>query len=244
VKVIGLLMLSSKEYVAVMQLHKHVDEERLREVINEFVGKIYQKPPVRSSVKRVLRMKEVYSIDVLEIDYPYVLMKVSCQHGTYIRKLVHDIGDVLGVGAHMRELRRIRTGPFKEDETLVTLHKLSEAVYAYRELKDDSLLKKLILPIEYAVSHLPKVAILDGAVGALTHGADLAVPGIAMIHEGIRKGDVVAILTLKGELVAIGQALMHTEQVVEESKGMAVKVKRVIMPRDIYPKHWRKRIKE
>ena len=234
-------MLSNKEYVAIMQLHRRVDEKRLKEVVNEFVGRIYQKPPVRSSVKRVLRIKEIYSIEILEIDYPYVLMRISCQHGTYIRKLIHDIGDVLGVGAHMRELRRIKTGPFKEDETLITLHHLSEAIYVYKELKDDSLLKKVILPIEYAVSHLPKVAVLDGAVGALTYGADLAIPGIAMLHEGIRKGDIVAIFTLKGELVAIGQALMHSEQIVEEGRGIAIKVKRVVMPRDVYPRQWRKR---
>ncbi len=240
-KVIGLLMLSNKEYVAIMQLHKPVEEKKLREVVSEFIGRIYQKPPVRSSVKRVLRIKEIYNIEILEIDYPYVLMKISCQHGTYVRKLIHDIGDVLGVGAHMRELRRVRTGPFKEDETLITLHQLSEALYVYGELKDDSLLRKAILPIEYAVSHLPKVAVLDGAVEALTHGADLAIPGIAMIHEGIRKGDVVAIFTLKGELVAIGQALMHSEQIIEASKGIAVKVKRVIMPRGIYPRHWKKK---
>ncbi|MCD6278731.1 MAG: RNA-guided pseudouridylation complex pseudouridine synthase subunit Cbf5, partial [Desulfurococcales archaeon] len=108
-KVIGVLMLSDKEYVAVMQLHKLVDEGKLREVTNEFVGRIYQKPPVRSSVKRVLRIKEVYSIEILEIEYPYVLMRISCQHGTYVRKLIHDIGEVLGVGAHMRELRRVKT---------------------------------------------------------------------------------------------------------------------------------------
>ncbi len=232
-------MLSNKEYVAIMQLHKSADERKLRKVVSEFVGRIYQKPPVRSSVKRVLRIKEVYSIEILEIEYPYVLMWISCQHGTYVRKLIHDIGDVLGVGAHMRELRRVKTGPFKEDKTLVTLHQLSEALYVYRELKDDSLLRKIILPIEYAVSHLPKVAVLDGAVEALTHGADLAVPGVSMIHEGIRKGDTVAIFTLKGELVAIGQALMHSEQVIEASRGIAIKVKRVIMPRGVYPKRWR-----
>ena len=234
-------MLSNKEYVAVMQLHKLVDEGKLREVTNEFVGRIYQKPPVRSSVKRVLRIKEVYSIEILEIEYPYVLMRISCQHGTYVRKLIHDIGEVLGVGAHMRELRRVKTGPFKEDETLTTLHQLSEALYMYRELNDDALLRKAILPIEYAVSHLPKVAVLDGAVGALTHGADLAVPGISMFHEGIRKGDTVAVFTLKGELVAIGQAMMHSEQIIEASRGIAVKIKRVIMSRGTYPKYWKSR---
>ena len=234
-------MLSSKEYIAVMQLHKEVPERKLREVVNEFVGRIYQRPPVRSSVKRSLRVKTVYSIEILEFSYPYVLMRVHCEHGTYVRKLIHDIGEVLGVGAHMRELRRIRTGPFKEDETLKTMHELSEALYLYKELGDESKLRSLILPMEYGVSHLPKVVVLDGAVGAITHGADLAVPGIAMLHEGIKRGDTVAVLTLKGELVAIGQALRSTEEIVQMSKGIVVKTKRVLMPRNVYPKIWKRK---
>lgn len=238
-KIIGYLMLSTKEYVAVMQLHKEVDQEKLLEVIRMFEGKIYQKPPVRSSVKRALRVKTVYEIEILEIKHPFILMRVKCEHGTYIRKLIHDMGDILGVGAHMRELRRIRTGPFKEDETLTTLHELSEALYLYKELNDDTELRKRILPSEYGISHLPKVMIVDGAVASITHGADLAVPGIALIHEGIRKGDNVAILTLKGELVAMGIAQMHTEEIIQRTKGIAVKTKRVIMPRGVYPRRWK-----
>ncbi|MEM0473707.1 MAG: RNA-guided pseudouridylation complex pseudouridine synthase subunit Cbf5, partial [Zestosphaera sp.] len=113
------LMQSSKEYVAVMQLHKEVTAETLKEVVSLFKGKIYQKPPVRSSVKRTLRVREVLDIEVLEYEYPYVLLRVSCEHGTYVRKLIHDMGDILGIGAHMRELRRIRAGPFKEDVDLI-----------------------------------------------------------------------------------------------------------------------------
>ncbi len=240
-KIIGYLMLSTKEYVAVMQLHGHVSEERLKEVIKSFIGRIYQKPPVRSSVKRALRIKEIYNIEILEIQYPFVLMRIECEHGTYVRKLIHDIGDILGAGAHMRELRRTRTGPFKEDETLVTMHELSEATYMWKQMNDDKPLSDIILPVEFGVSHLPKVIIMDGAVSAITHGADLAVPGIAMLHEGIRPGDAVGIFTLKGELVATGIARMSTEQIIQSTKGIAVKTKRVIMNKDTYPRLWGRR---
>ncbi|MEM0361660.1 MAG: RNA-guided pseudouridylation complex pseudouridine synthase subunit Cbf5 [Sulfolobales archaeon] len=235
-----MLMLADKEYVAVMQLHREVDIDKLMGTINEFIGEIYQKPPVRASVKRVVRIKKVYDIKVLEFKYPYVLMRISCEHGTYIRKLIHDIGEVLGVGAHMRELRRVRTGPFKEDENLVTMHELSEAVYLYKELNDESMLMKYILPIEYVISHMPKIIISDGAVDALAHGADLAVPGIIKLHEGIEKDDKVAILTLKGELVAIGKALMTSKEIIEAEKGYAVKNVRVIMQVGTYPRKWGK----
>jgi len=241
VKLIGYLMLATKEYVAVMQLHKEVDLSKVREVLEMFKGRIYQKPPVRSSVKRALRVKEVYELELIEYEHPYALIRVLCEHGTYVRKLIHDIGDVLGVGAHMRELRRVRTGPFKEEFNLVRLQELSEYVYLWKERKDEDKLKKAILPAEYMVSHLPKVVAVDGAVSAITYGADLAVPGVALVHEKIRKGDHVAIFTLKGELVAVGIAQMHTEELLQSKKGIFIKTKRVVMSRDVYPPSWKKR---
>ncbi len=231
---------SDKEYIALAQLHARVPREKLEEVIREFVGRIYQRPPVRSSVKRTLRVKEIYGIEVLEYEGVFALMRVSCQHGTYIRKLVHDIGEILGVGAHMRELRRTRTGPFRE-ESSVRMHELSEAVYLYEEHGRGDKLRSMILPHEYIVSHLPKVLVLDGAASAIAYGADLAVPGISVISEGIRRGDLAAIMTLKGELVALGKALMSTEEVLSSDRGVAFKTVRVIMERGVYPKGWKKR---
>jgi len=239
-RLIGVISHSSKEYVALAQLHSTVPREMLEEVVKEFIGRIYQKPPVRSSVKRVLRIKEVYAIDILEYEGTFVLMRVACQHGTYVRKLIHDIGEVLGVGAHMRELRRIRTGPFRE-ETSVRMHELSEAAYLYREGGEEDALRRIILPQEYIVSHLPKVAVFDGAAAAITYGADLAVPGISLVSEGIRRGELVAVFTLKGELVALAEALMSTEEILASSRGIAFRTKRVVLERGVYPKTWKKK---
>ncbi|MGC8974798.1 MAG: RNA-guided pseudouridylation complex pseudouridine synthase subunit Cbf5 [Thermoprotei archaeon] len=239
-KLVKFLMQSSKEYVTVMQLHKNVTADTLRGVVSLFKGKIYQKPPVRSSVKRTLRIREILDIEILEYEYPYVLLRVSCEHGTYVRKLIHDVGDILGVGAHMRELRRIRAGPFKEGVDLVKMHELSEYVYLWRERGDPNPLMRAVKPAEYVVSHLPKVVVNDIAVSAVTHGADLTVPGISIIHEKIRKGDSVAIFSLKGELVAVGIAQMHTEEVLQARKGVFAKTQRVIMSRGTYPPLWKK----
>lgn len=243
-KVIGLVMHTGKEYVCVMQLHHPVAEEELRRVIGMFTGTIYQRPPLRSSVKRTLRVKKVYGIDLLEYNGRYAVLRVSSEAGTYMRKLCHDMGLVLGTGAHMRELRRIRSGPFAEEKGLVKLQELSEALYRWRIEKRDDLLRKYVLPVEYAVSHLPKIIIRDTAVDAIAHGADLAVPGIVRLHEGIRKGDTVAIVTLKGELVAIGRANMDSGEIVSAEKGIAVKVKRVVMKPGTYPRVWGARAKK
>lgn len=240
-KVIGNIVHSSKEYVCVMQLHSEVSENKLRSVLKEFIGKIYQKPPLRSSVKRTIRVKTIYYIELLEYTGRYALMRVGCEAGTYMRKLCHDVGEVLGVGAHMRELRRTRTGPFREDETLVTMQELSEALYRWRHEGKEDLLRKVILPMEYIVGHMYKIVIRDSAVDSIAHGADLAVPGILRLHERIKKGDKVAIFTLKGELVALGKALMDAKEIMEAQKGIAVKTMRVIMSPGVYPKAWRKR---
>ncbi len=240
-KVIGLVVHTPKEYVCVMQLHDRVSESKLLSVIRMFVGEIYQRPPLRSSVKRSLRTKKVYSIEVLEYNGNYVLMRVYCDPGTYMRKLCHDIGLMLGTGAHMRELRRTKSGPFREIHGLVKLQDLSEALYRWKTEGKEDLLRKYIKPVEYAISHLPKMVIRDTAVDAIAHGANLAVPGIARLHKGIRKGDTVALLTLKGELVAIGTAEMSSEEIERARKGIAVRIRRVVMKPGVYPSVWRKR---
>ncbi len=242
-KVIQALHLAGKEYVCIMRLHGDVEEEKVREVCKEFMGPIYQRPPMRSSVKRRVRVRLIHYLDVLEKDGRNVLLRVGCESGTYIRKLCHDIGEVLGCGAHMRELRRTRSGPFTE-ENIVTLHDLKDAYVFWKEEGDEAYIRKALLPVELGVQHLPKFYVRDSAVDAICHGADLAIPGIVKIENDIEERDIVAILTLKGELIALGEAIMRTEDVMKEKRGIAVKTKRVIMKPGTYPKLWKSKNKQ
>lgn len=239
-KVIGNVIHTVKEYVMVIQLHSPVDRNRLREVIDYFVGVIYQRPPLRSSVKRTIRTRRIHYINIIEHNERYVLVRVGCEAGTYMRKLAHDIGLLLGVGAHMRELRRTRTGPFKEDETLVKMQEVSEALYLWKTKGDERYLRKVILPVETAIAHLPKIMIRDTAVDAIAHGAHLAVPGIARLTKDVAPNKAVAILTLKGELVALGTALKNAEEIANMKKGIVVRTRRVYMKPGVYPAVWKK----
>ena len=124
-----------------MYLHKKIEEEKIKEVFKKFTGKIRQKPPIKSSVKRVERTREIYYFDILEIEEQDVLFKVGCEAGTYIRKLIHDIGKKLECGAHMSELRRTKAGPFTEG-TLSTLQDLQDAFYYYKNENKEKYLKK------------------------------------------------------------------------------------------------------
>ena len=114
-KLVQILQGSEKEYVCLMRLHGNVKREKIEEVMKMFEGKIYQRPPLKSAVKKRLRVREVKKIEILEIEGRDVLFKVITEAGTYIRKLCIDIGEVLGCGANMQELRRTRTGIFTED---------------------------------------------------------------------------------------------------------------------------------
>ena len=232
-KIVQALLTAGKEYVAIMHLHKEVDENILREIISRnFIGKIQQMPPLKSSVKRQLRTREVYYFDILEIDGKDVLFKVGTEAGTYIRKLIHDIGQKLNVGAHMAELRRTKVASFDES-TLFTLHELTDAYYFWKEENNDKFIRKAIQPVENGAKHLPKIWIFDTTVESLCHGVDLKVPGISKVNGNISKESIVAIMTLKDELVALGTAKMGSNEMLGE-KGIAVQTDKVFMAPGIY----------
>ena len=222
------LLTAPKEYVCLMHLHKEVEEEKLRETIKQFVGKIQQLPPIKSAVKRQLRTREIYEFEILEIKQQDVLFRVKCQAGTYIRKLTHDIGQALKVGAHMAELRRTQAGPFSEEDNLVTLNDLQDAYHFYKEEGNDKFLMHCLQPIENALKHISKCWIFDTTIESVSHGRDIGIPGISKL-ENFRKGETVAIMSLKGELIAIGEALLSAVEINTKEKGLAIKTRKVFI---------------
>lgn len=237
-KMVKFLQESSKEYVCLMRLHGDARREDVERVMKRFVGRIYQRPPLKSAVKKVLRIREVYEIELLEMEGRDVLFRVVTESGTYIRKLCRDIGEVLGTGAHMQELRRTRTGRFGED-SCYTLQDLLDAYVFWKEEGEEKYLREIIKPMEVAAAELPKIVIKDSAVDAICHGANLSVRGVAYVEKTVKKDRTVAIFTLKNELVAIGRALMDAEDIYRLKKGIAADVQRVMMERGVYPKAWK-----
>ncbi|MCD6367583.1 MAG: RNA-guided pseudouridylation complex pseudouridine synthase subunit Cbf5 [Candidatus Aenigmarchaeota archaeon] len=235
-KIMPALMGLDKEYIALMELHDDVQEDLLEEVLEKFTGKIKQIPPRKSAVKRKIRVREIYEIKILEREGRRVLMDIKCQKGTYIRKLIHDIGKKLGCGAHMRELRRIKVGPFGED-IAVRLQDLKDAYVMWKE-NGDTKIKEYLRPVEFGVEHLKKVIVKDSAVNALANGAPLGIGGISRIEEGITPDEMVAIFTEKGELLGLGYASMSTEEAMKKRHGLFAKIDTVMMDKDTYPKMW------
>jgi len=232
-KAVHHLLTSGKQYVCIMHLHKPVEEYRLRQVLADFTGRIKQLPPVKSAVKRQIRERTVYEVKVIEISGQDILFSMDCQAGTYVRKFCHDVGQAIGCGAHMAALRRTRVAYFTEKQA-VTLQTLTDAFVAAQNGNDKELMN-MLLPVEEAVAHLPKIVMLDSAINALTHGVQLKVPGIVAFDDTIRRGQPVALYSMKGEVVATAIAQMDAGQM-SGTSGLATKTDRVYLSPDVYPR--------
>jgi len=231
-----------KEYVCLMHLHDDAKLEDIENIFKEFTGRIHQRPPLKAAVKRSLRIRKIYEIEILEIDGRDILFRTKCQSGTYLRKLVDDMGEALGTSAHMQELRRTISGPFYENEA-VYLQDLLDAYIFWKEDGNEEELRKLVKPLEYGLQHLKKIIVKDSAVDAVCHGATLYSSGVSKIEKGIGTDEVVLIETLKGEAVAVGKPLMNTKDMLKTEEGEVVEITRVIMEPGIYPRIWKKRNK-
>ena len=217
---------SDKVYVALAYFHDSLTSANLDELLSSFTGTIDQLPPVKSAVKRQWRKRKVHQIDVLDVKGQHVLMKIRCEGGTYIRKLIHDMGDHLDMGAHMQELRRIQAGPFTEQST-VSLQEVQDYYDFYREELSNKILN-MIRPMEEGVSHLPKIIAHNSTKKSLSHGAQLKIPGVVACTD-VRFKDKVAVLSQDYELILIGEARKAKEALLSEERGIAVKTRQVYM---------------
>ncbi len=238
-KALQALLFAGKEYIGIMKLHKDIDKKKIMDVCKSFIGEITQIPPLRSAVKRVKRKRHIYYFDVIQINSRNVLFRVGCETGTYVRTLCVDIGKKLKTKAHLAELRRTRVGNLCEENSFI-LHDLKDAYIFWKGEGDEKEIKSIIHPLERLLDHLPKIVIRDSAVDALCHGASLAVPGVVEIDSDIKNGDMVAVLTMKNEGVALAKSMMSTEDIIQKDKGVCANLVRVLMNKGTYPSIWKK----
>lgn len=234
-KIMPMLVGLDKTYVGVMHIHREVDENFLKETVSHFIGKIKQMPPVKSAVARREREREIHFFDIVEIDGKNVLFKVGCEAGTYIRKLIHDLGQSLGTGAHMAELRRIQVGEFTEKNSH-SLVSIKDALEFWKE-GDEKPLKKILIPVERTIEKNKKIFVKDSAISTIVNGAPVYPNGITRIQEGVEAGELIGVFSLKDELIAIGIAKMTSDEMMKRKKGIAVRTDRVIMEKWIYPSY-------
>ena len=232
---------AGKEYVAVLRLHDKLDDvSKLPRVLETLTGALFQRPPLISAVKRQLRIRTIYESKLLEFDNDrhLAVFWVSCEAGTYIRTLCVHLGLLLGVGGHMQELRRVRSGALSEDDNMVTMHDVLDAQWLYDNQRDESYLRHVIRPLESLLVGYKRIVVKDSAVNAVCYGAKLMIPGLLRFESNIELNDEVVLITTKGEAIAIGIAQMTTVDLSTCDHGIVAKVKRCIMERDTYPRRW------
>ena len=182
---------AGKEYVCVIRLHDKLPggEAQLARAIETFTGALFQRPPLISAVKRQLRIRTIHESKLLEFDNDRHLgvFWVSCEAGTYLRTLCVHLGLFLGVGAHMQELRRVRSGAMDEKDGMVTLHDVLDAQWILDNKRDESYLRKVIRPLESLLTTYKRVVVKDSAVNAVCYGAKLMLPGLLRYGKKILK---------------------------------------------------------
>lgn len=182
---------------------KDLDEDRLREALASFVGPIQQVPPQFSARKvegeamhRRARRGErvdlpprevtIHELELLEVRLPDVRIRVRCSSGTYVRALARDLGDTLGVGAHLTDLRRTSVGAFGVERAL-----------AVDDLENEEAVASAWLSPLEALAHLPLVRVDEAAMQALAMGQkiDVDMPGASAS----------AVAAFDDTLVAVGE---------------------------------------
>lgn len=239
-KALSILLLGPKEYYALARIHEDLDISKIRAITDLFIGDIYQRPPQRSSVRREVRTRTIHEIELLEKNHNIILLRVLCQAGTYIRKLVYDIGEILGPGATMFELRRTRVSNLSEKENeFVKLHDLVDGFEIFKDTKREEKLRRMIIPVETILGAIGTLVVKDSTVDSICHGAPIAVPGISAVEKNLQIGELIGVFTLKGEIISIGELTMSSENIKSSSSGVAAVTRRLIMKPGTYPKGWK-----
>lgn len=205
------------------QRRPHVSEEELRNVLQRFVGRVQQIPPVFSAIKfrgRALykwarkgikveappRWVTIKEIKLEELNLPYVTVTVTCSAGTYLRTLSFDVGRTLGCGGCLYSLRRLRSGNFEDSMALLP--------------QDRSGLVEKVVSLADALSHLPSVIIDERDVRAVRNG--VALPFDKLGHCDIpfhKEGDVLKFLNYNNKLVAVVRCVFSGDESQSPRRG-------------------------
>jgi H/ACA ribonucleoprotein complex subunit 4 len=232
---------AGKEYVCIVRFHSDIGgAAKVQRALDMLTGACFQRPPVISAVKRQLRVRTIYEAKLIEYNAKrhMAIFWTSCEAGTYIRTMCVHMGLILGVGAHMAELRRVRSGVLDENKYMSTMHDVLDAQFMYENLRDEKYLRRVVIPLELLLTTYPRLVVKDSAVNAICYGAQLMIPGVLRFDKNIEVGSEIVMMTTKGEAIATGIAQMTTAVISSVDHGVVAVIKRVIMERDTYNMRW------
>jgi tRNA pseudouridine55 synthase len=204
-----------------------ITEEEIKKAVESFKGELWQTPPLYSAIKqkgkklyeyaragqKVERNKRrifIKDIQVIEINLPYVRLKVNCSKGTYIRSLAYDIGEMLGCGAHLFSLCRTRVGPFELSQAL--------DLGAIEEIRKEGKIEDFLIPIEKVFAHIPSVVVKNGFAERIKEGPILFPPFVLSAEKNFDKDQMICIKNNKREIIAFGKALCSSDDFLDEKR--------------------------
>lgn len=184
-----------------------VSDDKLEAALKQFRGDIKQVPPMYSALKkdgqplyklarkgevidRPARDMTVHSLEARRIDDRHIELKVHCSSGFYIRSLCHDLGQVLGCGAHVVELRRTDIKALTVEQAL-TMEQLESDI-------ENGKLDEFMLPIETLIEHMPKIEISDAQATSMLQGRVTSA-------EGLKTAELTRFYRTNGELFGLGE---------------------------------------
>lgn len=198
-----------------------ITPKQLAEVLASFQGTIQQIPPMASAVRvggrrlyelerqgisipREPREINIYALNIMRIWHEgetlgfgtRILLRVVCSKGTYIRTLCHDIGEKLGVGAHMSFLSRVSSGPFHSAQAY-TLEELANMA----EKKDFSFL----LPLTAGLPDWVQVKVHPLVEERIKHGNSILTEHLLDVPSTLTVGDDVVLLDMEGQVLALAE---------------------------------------
>jgi len=232
---------AGKEYVCIVRFHEDVgSQQKVQNALDMMSGACFQRPPVIAAVKRQLRIRTIYQAKCIEYNKKrhMAIFWVSCEAGTYIRTMCVHMGLMMGVGAHMQELRRVRSGVLSENQYMATMHDVLDAQFMFESIRDEKYLRQVVMPLELLLTSFPRIVVKDSAVNAVCYGAQLMIPGVLRFEKNIEVGAEIIMMTTKGEAVATGIAQMTTAVIASVDHGVVAVIKRVVMERDTYNMRW------
>lgn len=191
--------------------------EDIQRVFDRFVGVIEQRPPAYSAAKlhgrplykyareglkveKPPKKVEILEFEALNYEPPYVWFRIYCGKGTYIRSLIHEVGQVIGCGATLASLRRLRKGPFTLEQALT----IEECEQLFKERH----LEGRIIPVSQALSFIPALTVSPELARQIRHGRPLALTvlgNMIRFQKVPRKPRVpwLRLVTMDGSLVAV-----------------------------------------
>ncbi len=223
---------ADKSYVCLMHLSKSFSIEQMKSAFSNFEGEIYQRPPLKSAVAKKMRVRKVHELKIIQLKGKDVLFECRCEAGTYIRKIVSDLGEVLGVKAEMLELRRTSAGNLSE-KNAATLQKLKDYYWLWREKGNDNYLRKAILPVEEI--EMKRIFLKDESIKKLKFGIRPKVGDVVKMDEGLMAHAGAGLFSLKGELIGMGEPLFSSNEIermfkTDKKEEIVARISRIIHP--------------